>query len=442
MGKLALGKTVKSLTAASLALLAVLCVQVNANADDQSLSLLAQLEQKLLCQTYSTEEVNLRLNRIEKRVFGQTLAGSAEERIAKLTQAVPVKPVTAQSTPSAVAVPDNESSFGNAQAHSQPQVPSKRNDETERACAMERARIAVLAAKEEEIGGLLAEAVQLWRAKRGNEALERFEQVIRLDPTNAEAHFSMGIIEEGAGSFIEAMTSYQKASRLKPENTDYAEAIKAVEKKLTAKQAFDSRNSELTKLAEDALAAYKRGQYMFALDLYKQLDGMRPNQALVKYNIGTIYMMLKIPHKALEFYKQAAAINPNEPRYVQACQKLQAVVPPMDSNPYSPKPGKPVKQQQPVVNNNQSMGAANSSDPMDIYGLNARSGGKGVVITTIDPSSRASKAGLQKGDVIRAVDGIVVNNPNEINTVLSRKGPNDQVQVMIQRDKNIGAVVL
>jgi tetratricopeptide (TPR) repeat protein len=181
---------------------------------------------------------------------------------------------------------------------------------------------------------------------------------------------------------------------------------------------------------------------MFALDLYKQLDGMRPNQALVKYNIGTIYMMLKIPHKALEFYKQAAALNPNEPRYLQACQKLQAVVPPMDSNPYSPKPGKPVKQQQPVMNNNQSMGAANNSDPMDTYGLNARSGGKGVVITTIDPSSRASKAGLQKGDVIRAVDGIVVNNPNEINTVLSRKGPNDQVQVMIQRDKNIGAVIL
>jgi tetratricopeptide (TPR) repeat protein len=357
--------------------------------------------------------VTARLNRVEKRVFGQALTGSPQERIAKLAQAVPVKPLQNEAPSSVASFSDDERSVDNVSptvasqpARQQAQQPVKRNDEADKAYSFERARIAVLAAKEEEIGGLLAEAVQLWRGKRPNEALERFEQVIRLDPANAEAHFSMGIIEEGSGNFIEALSSYQKAARLKPENGDYGDAIKAVEKKLNAKQAFDSRQSELTKLSEDALAAYKRGQYMFALDLYKQLDAKRPNQALIKYNIGTMYMMLKIPHKALEFYRQALALSPSDPRYVQAVQKVQALVPNAEMDPVqaaSPKKSKQVKM------SDASVGAPPTvalQDALNNYGIAARSGGKGVVITTIDSSSRAGKAGLQKATSFAPLMGL------------------------------------
>src|SRR5262245_22811024 len=84
------------------ATIAVMSFGISANAEDQSTGILAQMEQKLLFQTYSTEEVNSRLNRIEKRVFGQALTGSTQERIARLAQAVPVKPVQA-SAPAPVA---------------------------------------------------------------------------------------------------------------------------------------------------------------------------------------------------------------------------------------------------------------------------------------------------------------------------------------------------
>src|SRR4030095_766877 len=197
-------------------------------------------------------------------------------------------------------------------------------DEVE--CAIERARVSVQAAKEEEIRQLLADGVNLWRASRGQEAIEKFEQAIRLDPQNAEAHFSMGIIEETQGNLVEAASSYRLAAKARPDNADYRAAIGAVEKKLASRQKVESNNADIQRLAEDAIAAYKRGEYLSALDLYKALDQKTPNQHLVKYNIGTVYLVLKQPDRALEYYKQARRLNPQESKYAEACQGLEVVV--------------------------------------------------------------------------------------------------------------------
>src|SRR5262249_16704196 len=75
---------------------------------------------------------------------------------------------------------------------------------------------------------------------------------------------------------------------------------------------------------EDAKAAYDRGEFISALGYYKELDEKIPNQALVKYNIGTCYMAVKNPYNALDYYKQARKLQPNEPRYVTACEQLEA----------------------------------------------------------------------------------------------------------------------
>jgi Tetratricopeptide repeat. len=42
----------------------------------------------------------------------------------------------------------------------------------------------------------------------------------------------------------------------------------------------------------------------------------------VKFNIGTIYLALKNPVDALDYFKQAQKLKPDEPRYQEAVQRL------------------------------------------------------------------------------------------------------------------------
>jgi serine protease Do len=49
----------------------------------------------------------------------------------------------------------------------------------------------------------------------------------------------------------------------------------------------------------------------------------------------------------------------------------------------------------------------------------AGSGGKGVVVTGVDPEGPAAEHGFQSGDVILAVGGKAVDNPSDVRKALS-----------------------
>lgn len=85
---------------------------------------------------------------------------------------------------------------------------------------------------------------------------------------------------------------------------------------------------------------------------------------------------------------------------------------------------------------------ASSGDPMAALGLIAKSGKGGVAVVTVGIASRASRVGLLPGDVIKAVDGTIVSNINDLNNLLSRKQPGAPVQMTVQRGKNLGQVSL
>ncbi|OPZ88519.1 MAG: hypothetical protein BWY75_01567 [bacterium ADurb.Bin425] len=63
-------------------------------------------------------------------------------------------------------------------------------------------------------------------------------------------------------------------------------------------------------------------------------------------------------------------------------------------------------------------------------------------ITAIAPQSRADRAGLKKGDIIKAVDGTITENNNAFNDMLKRKQLNEGVQMIIQRGAKIGQFVM
>jgi tetratricopeptide (TPR) repeat protein len=297
----------------------IACNQSSAFAKSDN-SPLSEVEQRLFFKTYSEETNDERLERLEKRVFGTVMTGSFEERLNKVSvasqpQVNPDGSMTGNVQQSDTSTAGNTSS---APAKSAAQI-----QEEERQAAAERARIAAQAAKEEAASQTMSEGVELWRARKGPDALAKFEQVIRMQPNNADAYFSAGIIYESTGNLAEAKADYQKAADIRSDNKDYIDAVHAVQKKMAAAANISPKQAEINRLTEQAGAAYKRQEYLSALDLYKQLDFMNPNQALVKFNIGTLYLQIKDPFTALQYYKSAATLNPKEPRYVTAYQKLQ-----------------------------------------------------------------------------------------------------------------------
>lgn len=187
----------------------------------------------------------------------------------------------------------------------------------------ERQRIAVQAAREQEMQDLLQEGARLWRNRHGVEAVERFEQVLRLDPQNAEAHFSIGVIQESLGKYTEALAHYQSARKTNPSNNDYDDAVDAVLKKLQSQRPGTAAPANKG-LVDQATAAFKRAEYFSALDLFKQADAKTPNQPLVKYNIGSCYLMLKDHFNALENFKLAKELEPTNERFNRAYNELSA----------------------------------------------------------------------------------------------------------------------
>ncbi|SDK66772.1 Do/DeqQ family serine protease [Catalinimonas alkaloidigena] len=65
---------------------------------------------------------------------------------------------------------------------------------------------------------------------------------------------------------------------------------------------------------------------------------------------------------------------------------------------------------------------------------------KGVYIEGVTERSAAAEASLQKGDVVLEIDGIEVNSPSELQEVVARYHPGDEVEVTYLRGQDIAKV--
>ena len=289
----------------------------------QSKDTLTAIEQKLFFKNYSDESDESRLARLEKQLFGESMVGPFQTRLSRVVGAS-----SPQANPDgSMSGMSSGQSSGTTSSSSAPSAADlKARADDERQAAMDRAKVAVAAAREEQTNKLIETGVTLWRAKRGTEALQYFEQALKTDPHNASALYYAGIVYESKKSYSEALGAYRKASNEDPGNRDYSDAVMAVQKLMNSRPAVDPRQAEIGKLASEAGDAYKRGEYLSALDLYKQLDQKAPNQPLVKYNLGTLYLHAGQYQTALEYFEMAVKLRPTDQKFQQAYQQLKANV--------------------------------------------------------------------------------------------------------------------
>ncbi len=119
---------------------------------------------------------------------------------------------------------------------------------------------------------------------RYQEAIESYNQTIRIDPAYAEAHYNLGVAYVTVGRYQEAIESSKQAIRIKPA---YAEAYNNL-----------------------GVAYSELGRRQDEIESYKQAIRINPDYAGAYYNLGFAYGELGRYQESIESFKQAIRIKP------------------------------------------------------------------------------------------------------------------------------------
>ena len=166
---------------------------------------------------------------------------------------------------------------------------------------------------------------------------------------------------------------------------------------------------------------------------------------MVKYNIGTIYLAMKNPVQGLEYFQAAQKLKPDDARIKATCDQLEGSLRHNQEARLAAEqgyqvPSKTTINMAPGTNGGGNNGNSKTPPLTTSFGLMLKHGKDGVEITTVGIGSRASQCGLLRGDVIKAVDGVVVESQDQLNSIFGSKG-GGQMQLLIQRGPKIGQIV-
>jgi tetratricopeptide (TPR) repeat protein len=133
----------------------------------------------------------------------------------------------------------------------------------------------------------------LQQAGQMQEAIEDWEQAVRLNPDYAEPHSNLGNGLLRTGRLSEAVGQYEQALRIKP---DYAETHNNL-----------------------AVALFRLGRVPEAISHWERALRLKPDYADAHNNLGLALEWLGRTQEAIQHYKQALRIKPD---YVQAQSNL------------------------------------------------------------------------------------------------------------------------
>jgi len=125
----------------------------------------------------------------------------------------------------------------------------------------------------------------LQNSGRETEAIEQYEQSLRVNPKNADAHNNWGTVLMREGKISDAIGHYEEALRIKP---DYAEAYNNL-----------------------GAALDQAGKFAGAIESYEQALRIKPDNAQAHYNLGIALQETGRLRKAIEHYQQALRITPD-----------------------------------------------------------------------------------------------------------------------------------
>ena len=170
-------------------------------------------------------------------------------------------------------------------------------------------------------------AIALQRAGRAQEAIEQYEQALRVTPNDAVTHYNLGIGMQRVGRLPEAIRQWEQAVRLSPDMVaaHYNLGV-AFEQTGKIDEAIRQYEQALRITPDDAevhdslgIALEEAGRLPEAIGHWEQALLINPDFAEAHNNLGSALLKLgKVP-EALGHYERALRINPN---YAEAHNNL------------------------------------------------------------------------------------------------------------------------
>ncbi len=162
--------------------------------------------------------------------------------------------------------------------------------------------------------------VASFKQDRIAEAIDQYQEAIRLKPDDIEAHYNLGDAFYREGQMDEAIRQFQEAIRLKP---DFAEAYYNLGNALHKQGQMDEairQYHEAIRLKPDladvhnnlGIALKEKGQMDEAIHQYEEALRLKPDFAEACYNLGNaLYKQGKVD-EAVRQYQEALRLQPDD----------------------------------------------------------------------------------------------------------------------------------
>lgn len=154
----------------------------------------------------------------------------------------------------------------------------------------------VVASNLSEADRLFLQGNKFYSEQNYKAAISTYQEAIKLNPQQWAYYFNLGLAYKKMGENEKSLRSFRQAQSLNPESF--------------------SANKELG----ESLA--KQGNFDEALGFYEKAIALNPEDVDVLYNLGICFINLGDPEKALPYFEKAIALNKN---YADAYYQLGTV---------------------------------------------------------------------------------------------------------------------
>jgi tetratricopeptide (TPR) repeat protein len=160
----------------------------------------------------------------------------------------------------------------------------------------------------------------LWHAGRAQEAIGHYEEALRLQPDDSEAHYNLGVALEQGGKLDDAVGHFEQALRFKPDAETHMnlgvvlwrtgrvqEAIEHFEQALRLKPDYAPAHNNL------GVALLHAGRAQEAIEHFEKVLRVEPDFAETRINLGDALYQLGKVSEAIAQYRETLRLRPDWP---------------------------------------------------------------------------------------------------------------------------------
>ena len=136
-----------------------------------------------------------------------------------------------------------------------------------------------------------------------NYAIDALKKAVKLNPSNAEAHFNLGRAYKRGGMDGNARAEFSISHRLNPNK--YNEYVKKYSEKI------DYELPETQNYSKLGSAYAEKGMINDAIDAYRKLIETEPENARAHYSLGKLYSKKRMYDEAADEFWMAVEIEPD-----------------------------------------------------------------------------------------------------------------------------------